>query len=155
MRYIKKRSGDENIPWDANDTLDASLLVLRNDQTVSRKRSDLASILGATAFNAHVLAASTTTTTSTITTCAGASHTLHSQAYTPAYPGPIASHFENNGPIHALIRPASLGILTDEKNQIVKEAKAFPRNNKNIYIYIFINMKTILSKHHGKMEMGI
>ena len=42
----------------------------------------------------HALAKCTETTTSTVTTCAHAPHTAHSQAYNPAYPGPIASHFE-------------------------------------------------------------
>ena len=76
-------------------TLDASQSQIRDDQTVSRKSSDLSNILGATAFNAHAPATSTATTTSTITTFAGASYATHAQACTRAYPGPVASHFEN------------------------------------------------------------
>ena len=95
VRYIKKRAGDNNIPWEADDTLDASQPQIRDDQTVSRKPSYLSSILGATAFNAHALATSTAATTSTVTTCAGVSYAAYSQAYTPAYPGPIASHFKH------------------------------------------------------------
>ena len=95
VRYIKKRAGDNNIPWEADDTLDVSQPQIRDDQTVSRKPSDLSNILGATAFNAHALATSTATTKSTITTCAGTFYAAHSQAYTPTYPGPVASHFDN------------------------------------------------------------
>ena len=95
VRYIKKRAGDTNIPWEEDDTLDASQSQIRDDQTVSQKPSDFSNILGVTAYNAHALATSTATTTSTITTCAGASHAAHSQAYTAGYPGPIASQFEN------------------------------------------------------------
>ena len=74
VRCIKKRAGDNNISWDADDKLDASQPQIRDDQTVSQNPSDLSNILGATAFNAHTLAASTVTTTSTVTTCAGASY---------------------------------------------------------------------------------
>ena len=38
VRYIKKRAGDTNIPWEADDTLDASQPQIRDDQTVSRNR---------------------------------------------------------------------------------------------------------------------
>ena len=72
VRNIKKRAGDNNIPWEVDDTLDASQTQIRHDQTVSKKPSDFSNILGATAFNAHALATSTLTTTSTITTSAGA-----------------------------------------------------------------------------------
>ena len=95
IRYIEKRAGDTNIPWEGDDTLDASQSEIRDDQTVSRKPSDLSNILGATAFNDHTLGTSTATTTSTITTCAGAYYTAYSQAYTAAALGPVASHFEN------------------------------------------------------------
>ena len=61
-----------DIPWEADDILDASQPQIRDDQTVSRKPSDLSNILGATAFNAHALATSTATTTWTVKTCAGA-----------------------------------------------------------------------------------
>ena len=94
VRYIKKRAGDTNIPWKEDDTPDAPQSQICDDQTVSRKPSDLSNILGATAFKAHAHATSTATTTSTITTCAGASYAPYSQAYTAAYPGPVASHFE-------------------------------------------------------------
>ena len=95
IRYIKKRAGDNNIPWDADDTLDASQPQIRDDQTVSTKPSDFSNILGVTAFHAHAHATSTATTTSTITTCAGASYAPYSQAYFAAYPGPVASHFDH------------------------------------------------------------
>ena len=95
VRYFKKRAGDTNIPWEEDDTLDASQSQIRDDQTVSRKPSDLSNISDVTAFNAHALATFTATTTSTITTCAGASYTAYSQAYTAAYPRPAASNFEN------------------------------------------------------------
>ena len=77
------------------DTLDASQPQIRGDQTVSRKPSDLSNILNVTALNAHALTTSTATTTLTIASCADASYAAYSQAYTPAYPRPVASHFEN------------------------------------------------------------
>ena len=41
VRYIKKKAGDTNIPWEEDDTPDASQSQIRDDQTVSRKPSDL------------------------------------------------------------------------------------------------------------------
>ena len=95
VRYIKKRAGDNNIPWEEDETLDTSQSQIRDDQTVSRKPSELSNILDATAFNTYVHATPTATTTSTIMTCAGASYAPYSQGYTAAYPGPVASHFAN------------------------------------------------------------
>ena len=40
VRFIKKRAGDNNIPWEEDDTLDTSQSQIRDDQTVSRKPSD-------------------------------------------------------------------------------------------------------------------
>ena len=122
VRYIKKRAGDNNIPCGAGDTLDASQPQIRDDQTVSRKPSDLSNILGATAFNAHALATSTATTTLTVTTCAGASYAAYSQAYTLAYPGPVASYFENASRFVPITHQAP---GTTVSSNLTKESLAF------------------------------
>ena len=89
---------------------------------VSQKPSDFSNILGATAYNAHALPASTATTTSTITTCAGTLHAAHSQVYTTAYPGPVASHFENASRIIPVTHQAP---STTISNNLTTEAPPF------------------------------